>query len=49
MFWIVLISWSQKLFFKNKKNIILMHFDMKSILKNNHNHAPKHAKKQDCF
>jgi hypothetical protein len=41
MFWIVLMRWSQKLFFKEWKNIILMYFNMKSILKNNYNHTPK--------
>jgi len=29
-------------FKKIKKNIILMHFQVKSILKNNRNHIPKH-------
>jgi hypothetical protein len=32
MFWIVL---------KNKKNIILIYFDIKNILKNNYNHTFK--------
>jgi hypothetical protein len=32
-----------KIIFKNKKNIILMHFDIKNTLKNNCNHTPKHA------
>jgi hypothetical protein len=42
MFWIVLMRWYQKYFFKNKKNIILMYFSMKNTLKNNHNHISKH-------
>jgi len=29
-------------FKKIKKNIILMHFGMKNILKSNHNHTLKH-------
>ena len=32
-----------KIIFKNKKNIILMPFSMKSILKSNRNHTPKQA------
>jgi hypothetical protein len=31
---------------KNKKNIILMHFQVKNILKNNHNYTLKQAEKQ---
>jgi hypothetical protein len=30
-----------KMIFKNKKNIILMHFQMKNTLKNNRNYTPK--------
>ena len=45
VFWIVLMRWSQKWFLKNKKNIILIHFDTKNILKNNYNHTFKHVKK----
>jgi hypothetical protein len=36
----VLIS---KIIFKNKKNIILIHFRVKSTLKSNCNHISKHA------
>jgi len=36
----VLIS---KIIFKNKKNIILIHFQVKSTLKNNRNHILKHV------
>ena len=32
----------KKIFFKIKKNIILMHFRMKKHLKNNHYHTHKH-------
>jgi len=32
-----------KIIFKNKKYIILIHFWMKNILKNNRNHPPKYA------
>jgi hypothetical protein len=39
------MCWFQKLFLKNKKNIILIYFGMKNTLKNNHNHIPKQAKK----
>jgi hypothetical protein len=31
-----------KIIFKNKKNIILMYFGMKSTLKNNRYHTSKH-------
>jgi hypothetical protein len=43
MFWIVLMCWYQNLFLKNKKNIIGMHFDTKSYLKNTRNHTVKYA------
>jgi hypothetical protein len=32
-----------KIIFKNKKNIILIHFQIKNTLKNNHNYISKHA------
>jgi len=32
-----------KIIFKNKKNIILIHFQIKNTLKNNHNYIFKHA------
>jgi hypothetical protein len=32
-----------KIIFKNKKNIILIYFRVKSTLKNNRNHISKHA------
>ena len=32
-----------KIIFKNKKNIILIHFQIKNTLKNNHNYTLKHA------
>ena len=32
-----------KIFLKKLKNIILIHFRVKSFLKNNHNNALKHA------
>ena len=31
-----------KIIFKNKKNIILIYFKIKNILKNNYYHTPKH-------
>jgi hypothetical protein len=38
-FWIILMRWYQKYFLKNKKNIILIHFQVKNTLKNNRNHT----------
>jgi len=32
-----------KIVLKNKKNIILIHFNTKNILKNNYKHLPKHT------
>ena len=39
-----------KIIFKNKKNIILIHFQIKNTLKNNHNYISKHARTtQKCY
>jgi len=40
-----------KIIFKILKKIILIHFDMKNILKNNHNNAPRKAQSinLDCI
>jgi hypothetical protein len=43
IFFIVLMCWYLKYFFKIK-NIILMHFQTNNILKNNHYHNPKHPR-----
>jgi len=37
------MRWYQKWFSKNKKNIILIIFRVKNILKKNHRHTFKHA------
>jgi hypothetical protein len=40
---------SKIIFFKIKKNIILMDFRVKSTLKNNHNHTLKHGAFHSSF
>ena len=38
-----------KIFLKNKKNIILMYFSTKNILKNNRNYTPKQSRLMKIF